>query len=295
MATMPPAFAGLPARLPALPAVGWLALWIAAVALSAAYCGLHGLAYDHPPAPLSVALAWAVATWTGVFVALPQVIRGLSRSRAGSLWLGGLHVLAGALASILLEYVLRLLASPWGVEPIPLPAVAYRQGPAAIALGALLLWLLRSPQSSQPAARATPVAPAPAAATHPAPPSPGLDAAAAVAPAEIEAFRGAVRVPVPVARIEWVRAEENYVSLHGIGGVPPLVRSTLRAMAERLAAEDFVQIHRSVLVRREAIVARPASDRVRLRDGTVLSVGRRYRAAVAGVPAARRPIRHPES
>jgi DNA-binding LytR/AlgR family response regulator len=85
---------------------------------------------------------------------------------------------------------------------------------------------------------------------------------------------------VPLADVQWVEAAGNYVELHR-GGAPVLHRASLSEMERRLSAAGFVRIHRSRLVRRDAIAAvesKPAGDFVvRLRDGPELAGSRRYR------------------
>lgn len=66
-----------------------------------------------------------------------------------------------------------------------------------------------------------------------------------------------------------------------------LVRETPKSVAPRLGDARFVRIHRSTLVRRDAIlrVARDGSGAlaVVLSDGTELQVGRTYRDALASL------------
>ena len=93
-------------------------------------------------------------------------------------------------------------------------------------------------------------------------------------------------VRVPVGSIDWLQAEDNYVRLHA-AGKSHLVRTTLSALEQKLAATDFVRIHRSAVVRvpRIARLKRLASDRyaVVLADGTQLRVSRAYRKRVVAV------------
>lgn len=85
---------------------------------------------------------------------------------------------------------------------------------------------------------------------------------------------------VPLAEVLWVEAAGNYVELHR-DGAPVLHRASLAEMERRLADAGFVRIHRSRLVRRDAVAAvesKPAGDFVvRLRDGRALAGSRRYR------------------
>jgi len=96
----------------------------------------------------------------------------------------------------------------------------------------------------------------------------------------LEVRDGARRHFVPLAEVIWIEAAGNYVELHrGGGGL--LHRASLSEMERRLQTAGFVRIHRSRLVRREAVAAvesRPTGDFVvRLRDGRELAGSRRYR------------------
>jgi two-component system LytT family response regulator len=97
-------------------------------------------------------------------------------------------------------------------------------------------------------------------------------------------------VKVPVGSIDWLQAEDNYVRLHA-DGRSHLLRTTLSALEKRLAASDFVRIHRSavVSVSRIARLRRLASDSyaVVLTNGAQLRVSRAYRKRV--VAAVRTP------
>ncbi len=108
------------------------------------------------------------------------------------------------------------------------------------------------------------------------PPRPAATASEAV----LEVRDGARRHFVPLAEVVWVEAAGNYVELHR-GGTGLLHRASLSEMERRLRTAGFVRIHRSRLVRREAIEAvesRPTGDfTVRLRDGRELAGSRRYR------------------
>jgi len=96
----------------------------------------------------------------------------------------------------------------------------------------------------------------------------------------LEVRDGARRHFVPLTEVVWVEAAGNYVELHrGASGL--LHRASLADMQRRLEGVGFVRIHRSRLVRRDAIAAiesKPAGDFVvRLRDGRELAGSRRYR------------------
>jgi len=96
----------------------------------------------------------------------------------------------------------------------------------------------------------------------------------------LEVRDGARRHFVPLAEVAWIEAAGNYVELHR-GGPGLLHRASLAEMERRLRSAGFVRIHRSRLVRREAVAAvesKPTGDFVvRLRDGRELAGSRRYR------------------
>ena len=100
-------------------------------------------------------------------------------------------------------------------------------------------------------------------------------------PAPIEVRDGARRLFVPISDILWVEAAGNYVELHR-GAAPLLHRAALAEMERRLVGAGFVRIHRSRLVRRDAIVSvetKPSGDfAVRLAGGQVLTGSRRFRS-----------------
>jgi hypothetical protein len=80
--------------------------------------------------------------------------------------------------------------------------------------------------------------------------------------------------------VTWIEGAGNYVVAHGAG--PPVTyRATLASLEARLAREGFVRVHRSVLVRRDAI-ARVRDVDVVLADGTSVRTGARYRANLTG-------------
>ncbi len=96
----------------------------------------------------------------------------------------------------------------------------------------------------------------------------------------LEVRDGARRHFVPVNDVVWVEAAGNYVELHR-GGSGLLHRASLSEMERRLQTAGFVRIHRSRLVRREAVAAVESKATgdfiVRLHDGRELAGSRRYR------------------
>lgn len=62
----------------------------------------------------------------------------------------------------------------------------------------------------------------------------------------------ALRLVEPT-EVEWVEADGNYVLFHDVNGRTHRLRSSLRAIEDRLAPEGFARLHRSALVRVSAI------------------------------------------
>lgn len=99
-------------------------------------------------------------------------------------------------------------------------------------------------------------------------------------PEVLEVRDGARRRYVPLSDVLWVEAAGNYVELNRQAG-PVLHRASLTELERQLAEAGFVRIHRSRLVRRDAvaeIASKPSGDfTVRLADGRELAGSRRYR------------------
>ena len=90
------------------------------------------------------------------------------------------------------------------------------------------------------------------------------------------------RISLPVAAIDWVGAERDYVRIHA-GARSFLVRQSISALAARLDPKVFVRVHRSALVRAERIVrVRHAGGRgaVILSTGAEVAVSRRHMGAL---------------
>lgn len=88
--------------------------------------------------------------------------------------------------------------------------------------------------------------------------------------------------PLPaLSSIEWIRAAGNYVEVK-CGERLLIRRMTMRMAEEATRSADFIRIHRSVIVRKRAIVAfvGPRRSRVSLSSGEVMPVGDSYRPAV---------------
>jgi DNA-binding LytR/AlgR family response regulator len=97
------------------------------------------------------------------------------------------------------------------------------------------------------------------------------------------------RTSVPVAAIDWVAAERDYVRIH-TAQRSFLIRQSIGALAGRLDPAVFVRIHRSSLVRRDRIVRiRHAGGRgaVILVSGVEIAVSRRHMGALKAMTTQR--------
>ena len=90
------------------------------------------------------------------------------------------------------------------------------------------------------------------------------------------------RASLPVAAIDWVAAERDYVRIH-TATRSFLVRQSIGALAARLDPAVFLRVHRSSLVRADRIVRiRHAAGRgaVLLSTGAEIAVSRRHMGAL---------------
>jgi hypothetical protein len=225
----------------------------AAIAIATLYCQLYcAIAFPTRhvlPMPISSSLPWAVASVTPWLCCLELSKRRSGWSQSGrirGLAVSGLFI-AAATASIVLEAGLDQLL---GIETRSLPMQAAAQLPLAAITAALLLIGPASLKANRPAAVA--------------PDSLG----------EIMARSSAIR---------WIEAAGNYVEVHASDGVS-LHRSTMSELERSLDSAMFRRIHRSLIINLSAVESRVllgGSPAVRMADGTVLKVGRRYAANLA--------------
>jgi DNA-binding LytR/AlgR family response regulator len=93
------------------------------------------------------------------------------------------------------------------------------------------------------------------------------------------------RACVPVAAIDWVAAERDYVRIHA-GARSYLIRQSIGALEAKLDPGQFLRVHRSALVRADRIVRiRHAAGRgaVVLSTGAEVAVSRRHMGALKGL------------
>ena len=88
---------------------------------------------------------------------------------------------------------------------------------------------------------------------------------------------------VSTADVDWIEAEGKYVRLH-TAGVSHLVRESISEVEERLDARKFLRLHRATIVNVKRIQEMHrgfgGAMFVVLRDGTKLTMSRRYRGRI---------------
>ncbi len=220
-----------------------------AVAAASAQCILHELSRGHWVG-IGVAVGWATVA-IGPYGAAFELTKRLPADVyvKGS----GVLLVAATLVSVALE-----LSIFGAAEPPRLLEVVTSRVQVCVALMALagisVAW--RSPG-------ATPV------------PRPGASSGGA---------RPDLALPLPPEEIVLARAAGNYVEIHG-SAASHLVRVTLSALEAHLQPFGFVRIHRSVVVRRSAIVdlaGPPARRFAVLSNGQQVPIGQAYRDRLGG-------------
>ena len=96
-------------------------------------------------------------------------------------------------------------------------------------------------------------------------------------------------VIIPVGAVELIAADDVYAAVHA-GGRRYLVRRPLDELEQSLSPAEFVRVHRSYIVPRDAVTAirRSAGNVVvELRNGATIPVSRRRRGEVTRLVAAR--------
>ncbi|OAI13673.1 DNA-binding response regulator [Methylomonas lenta] len=96
-------------------------------------------------------------------------------------------------------------------------------------------------------------------------------------------------------RITRIQAERDYVRIH-VDGAEYLYHETLTELEQRLCPEDFIRIHRSAILRRNAIArikqAPFAAMIAVMKDGAEVRIGRTYAAVVRNQLTKNREINH---
>lgn len=102
-------------------------------------------------------------------------------------------------------------------------------------------------------------------------------------PETLTVSKGRQNLTLAPDRIDWISAAGDYVEVHSSGQCY-LKRATMTSMAEALPSENFIRVHRSLIVRKTAVEAVEAQSKgeywLVLAGGVRLKTGRSYRAAI---------------
>lgn len=98
---------------------------------------------------------------------------------------------------------------------------------------------------------------------------------------------GKVRL-IDIKDIVWINGAGNYVELHFSGeSTPVLHRETMKNIEQQLEPEGFIRIHRSTLVRKQAITELMPTDsgdyKVKLKNNIYLNLSRRYKNCLESI------------
>src|SRR5688572_6012173 len=225
------------------------------------WCQLHGSVTGEAPVAFGISLPWALKS------ALGWVLVGLL------LWIYGARLRATPFAqrrpwTTRTALVTATLVVTLTCESLlirgdhSLPLWLYERSPMHLLFACLLLgghsWLTRG--QARPAA----VVDAPA-------DTRGL----------VEVMTGTGRTQVRIADIECLVAERNYINVH----TPQrsyLLRQTLSSLEKSLEAQDFLRVHRSIIVNRAKIRERRQGRVLVLDSGRVVRVSRAFAQELNG-------------
>jgi len=93
-------------------------------------------------------------------------------------------------------------------------------------------------------------------------------------------------IVIDLVDVDWIKAADNYVTLH-VGGTAYPARETMSRLERELDPERFVRIHRSAIVQvdriKELLPDFHGDFAVVLRDGTRVTLSRTYRSKVEAI------------
>lgn len=240
--------------------------WMIFLALSVFYCHVYaGVIGGHYSANLRAVLQCVAYDWLLWVVASPLLM--YAAQRLGFRW----RLLALLLVSTVLVALLRVVLElntgnlgPYTVLVIYLPRYFFM---AACIIGGAVIYQQLNMRSVVAADKNTTEAPwQPHSATRPIEP-----------PQTLVVSKGNTRVLLAVEDIICVSANGNYLDIH-TQKQSYLLRATLKHMSEQLHGSQFVRVHRSHLVRLDAISSvSSVQAQVLLNNGMSLPLGLSYK------------------
>jgi two-component system response regulator AlgR len=94
----------------------------------------------------------------------------------------------------------------------------------------------------------------------------------------MEVMTGTGRTHIPVAEIESLQADRNYINVIHVSGRTYLLRQTMAATERTLDETRFMRVHRSTIVNRQHIKERRPGGVLVLHSGRTVTVSRAYRS-----------------
>lgn len=114
-------------------------------------------------------------------------------------------------------------------------------------------------------------------------PTAGVGHVSSAVPERLSVLVGRRTVYVPIADIEWIQADGNYVRIM-TGGRALLARDSMRRLSEVLDRRRFVRVHRSVIVNVDRVTASEpmvnGDMKLIMQDGAVINASRLYRQEI---------------
>jgi hypothetical protein len=224
------------------------------------WCQLHGSVHGVPAVDFVVSIPWAVRAAFGWILA--GALLGHFGVRLVNSGLGQQH--RWSLASLLVILVLLITLTSESLlvrGDEPLAVWLYERLPLHVLFAALLIggFLLLHAQSRRAevveVARDPPASP------------PELE--------RVEVMTGTGRTQVRIADIECLEAERNYINVH-TRERSYLLRQTLSSLEKSLCAQEFLRVHRSVIVNRAQIRERRQGGVLVLNSGRTVRVSRSF-------------------
>lgn len=235
-------------------------MWLAVVGAAYTYCHAHMLVHDHAVVIPGAANVWLLSRWMFWPYILP-IAFWLFHKAAQHIPSAAALAISALSALILAATHANLVNNVAGYEETFLSTFYYMMpialGTYTLFVAASLLYVRKHPPIAVPDGREEQT---------------------------IVVNKGRTIVWLKASEIDWMQSARNYIDVHSAGQTY-ILRNTLAKMAEELPEEQFVRIHRSYIVNRDAIEGinknRDGSAQVTMKDGSELPCGRAHRDALA--------------
>jgi hypothetical protein len=242
-------------------------LWAAVLLATCVYCEISQLSENRSGTHLTITVLWNVKVWTVWVAASVAFVTERGRAIVVNAWQRPLVRIATLVLLPTLALGYEWITGGWfdsaGLldREASVGGLLYKRLPLYAVAMPIMAFVAQRLAAASGIERVPPVS------------------AATVEPSiTVQSSRGPVELTVP--EIEAVIAAENYVEFCLVDGRQYLHRATLTSIGRELPSEALVRVHRSVIVNRQNVSARLAHQRLRLRSGRVVRIGRAYRDAL---------------